>query len=446
MVRGRFPVAAGLVTAAVVAVVAWLAMHLFVPGLPRTVVMSTGPAESAYAEYGARYREFFAHEGIELRLSPSAGAAENLARLRDPSSGVSIGFVQGGIADAQQAPDLVALGTISYEPLWFFYRDVELDRDLEGLRGKRISVGAEGSGARVLVTELLARNGIDRDFAEWLSYTPREAETKLLAGEIQAMFMVASWDSAIARRLVVADDVKLASFPRADAYVALYPFLDELVLPAGVGDLAKNRPAEDTVLLAPKASLVVRGDLHPAIQYLLLDAATRIHGGPSIFQKAGQFPAAESVDLPLSDNARQFYKTGRPFLQRYLPVALAVLAGQLLILLLSLAGVLYPLLRLLPGLFGWFMRHRVFRLYGELKALEIELEHPALRADAQQIAARLDRLEERVRKLAVPASFAHMLYTLRVHIRLVRERVEGASGSAESSLRGSADDPNRSTA
>jgi hypothetical protein len=224
--------------------------------------------------------------------------------------------------------------------------------------------------------------------------------------------------------LVIADDVQLASFARADAYVALYPYLNKVVLPAGVGDLARNRPPADVLLLAPKGSLAVRSDLHPAIQYLLLDAAQEIHSRPGIFQRAGEFPAAESVDLPLSDNARQFYKSGRPFLQRYLPFWLAVLVGRLLIILVPLIGVLYPLLRLMPTLYGWAMRRRIFRLYGELKLLETELIRRRPDSDVVDLAARLDRLEERAGRFRVPAAFASMLYMFRGHIAQVRARFD----------------------
>ena len=173
--------------------------------------------------------------------------------------------------------------------------------------------------------------------------------------------MLTSWDSPVVRRLLADKNIELASFPRTDAYVALYPFLNKLTVPEGVGDLARNRPPRNVVLFAPKASLVVRRDLHPAIKYLLLDAADQIHSGPGIFQKPGQFPALESIDLPLSEEAREFYKSGRPFLQRHLPFWLAVLIGRLLILIIPAIGLLYPLLRLVPAVYGYQLRRRILR-------------------------------------------------------------------------------------
>ena len=160
---------------------------------------------------------------------------------------------------------------------------------------------------------------------------------------------------------------------RADAYVALYPFLSKATLPRGVGDLAKDLPPADVTLFASKASLVVRKDLHPAIQYLLLSTAVQIHSGVGMFHRAGRFPAAEGIELPLSSEAVQFYKSGQPFLQHNLPFWMASLVGRLLVLLIPIVAVLYPMMRFLPALYGWLMRRKIARLYGELRFLEDEI-------------------------------------------------------------------------
>jgi hypothetical protein len=157
---------------------------------------------------------------------------------------------------------------------------------------------------------------------------------------------------------------------------------------------------------------------------LLLDAATEVHSGPGVFHKSGQFPAAERVDLPLSTEARQFHKSGRPFLQRYLPFWLAVLAGRLLVLLIPVVGVAYPLLRFLPAVYGWSMRRRVFKLYGELKHLELQLEDKTQTQTREELIGRLNRLEARANHLRLPVGFADLHYTLREHISLVRSHLQ----------------------
>lgn len=396
---------------------------------PRTVTMTTGSAGGAYHELGKRYREILSRSGVELRLLASEGGIENLRRLSDPRSGVSVGFVQGGTAGESERKNLVSLGTISYEPLWFFCRGGNPGRNLERLRGKRISVGPEGSGTRDLAIALLAQKGIDREVARLLPLSLHDAGEQLLGGKIDAALMVASWESPVVRRLLSSKAVELVSFPRADAYTALFPYLNKVTVPAGVGDLARDRPPADAVLLAPKASLVVRQELHPAIQYLLLDAATQIHSAAGIFQKAGQFPAAESVDLPLSDVAQQFHKTGRPFLLRYLPFWIAIFLSGLILLLIPVVGLFYPIFRVAPALYGWEMRRRIFRLYGELKFLEGDLERRDSAEDTGDLLEQLERLERRANHLRVPLTFTNLLYNLRRDIQLVRDRLAARRGA-----------------
>jgi TRAP-type uncharacterized transport system substrate-binding protein len=397
----------------------WWMLALMRPLPPRVVVMSTGPAGSAFPGFAERYRAAFARVGIDLRLRPTAGSVENLALLNDRNSDVSVGFVEGGLADLERDSGLVSLGTLFYEPLWIFVRSTDDQPKLTDFIAKRFSSGAEGSSTRAFAQRLLALNGVTAD-VPLLAYSPQEAADRLLAGDLAGATFMTSWDSPVIRQLSAAPEVRLVGFPRADAYVALYPYFNKLVVPMGVGNMAKNLPPTDVQLISTKATLVVRKDLHPAIQYLLLDAATQIHGGPGIFQKAGQFPAAEAIDLPLSDHARTFYTSGRPFLQRYLPFWLAVLAGQLLVLLIPVVGVLYPLLRLAPVLYAWSMRRRIFRLYGELTHLEDDLEKGR---PAEELRPRLDRLEQRANHIHVPTAFRQLQYTLRDHIGLVRQRL-----------------------
>jgi TRAP-type uncharacterized transport system substrate-binding protein len=425
-------IAIGVLTAvALVVAILWTVASYVRPMPPRTLTMVTGSEGSAYHEFGKRYQEILARDGIELQLQSTAGAIENLARLRDQGSNADVGFLQSGITSAKESPDLKSLGTVFYEPLWFFTRGEYRGKQLPALRGKKISIGPEGSGGRELALKLLTRNGVDKSFADLLALTPQEAGEKLITGEIEAAIMLTSWDAPIVQRLLNSSEIEPESFPRTDAYLALYPYLNKVVLPEGVIDLAKNRPPSDVWLIAPKANLVVRGDLHPALQFLLLKAAEEIHSGPGMFQKPGQFPAAESIDLPLSDQARQYYRSGSPFLQQHLPFWLAVLIDRLLVLLLPVVGVLYPLMRLLPALFGWQIQRRIFRLYGELRYLEHELETRSAGQSLDELSSRLDRIEEQAHRLRAQGIYSNMRYTLWMHITLVRERLVKSMGTVK---------------
>jgi TRAP-type uncharacterized transport system substrate-binding protein len=412
------------VLAAVVIAALWAVIAVLRPMPPRTLVMATGPEGSAYHEVGKRYRDILARAGVELRLKTTAGALENLALLMDPRSDADVGFLQSGTASEKLSPGLESLGTVFYEPMWFFYQGIYRGKGAQALRGKKISIGPEGSGTRELALKVLAMNGVDQSFADLLPLALEESGDKLVRGEIAAALMLTSWDAPVVQRLLVAKGIELVSYARADAYVALYPYLNKVMLPEGVADLAKNRPSSNVNLFALKASLVVRRDLHPALQYLLLDAAEQIHSAPGIFHKAGQFPAAEAVDLPMSDEARQFYKSGKPFFQRYLPFWLAVLMGRLMVLIIPVIGVIYPLVQIVPSLYDQAMRQRIYRLYGELRFLEKDMESRGAGQHSGDLNERLDRIEEKADSLVVPATYGSMLYTLRDHIVQVRGRLK----------------------
>jgi TRAP-type uncharacterized transport system substrate-binding protein len=403
---------------------AWWIVEILRPLPPLAVAMATGPAGSYYAEIAARYREILARSGIHVGLIPTVGSMDSLQRMRDPRGHVSIAFVPSGMTTPVESPTLASLGAVSFEPLWIFSRVMVNGVGASAFRGKRVSIGQVGSGTRVLALKLLTLEGMREKDMELLGLRPEEAEAKLVAGEIDAAVILSAWDSPVIRRLLANPDVHLLGVPRADAYLALVPTLQKVVLPSGVGDLARNLPPTNVTLLGLDANLLVRGDLHPAIQYLLLEAAEQIHGGPGIFNKAGEFPAPRESDLPLTSEARQYYKSGQPFLQRYLPFWLAVLVEQFLVLLIPLAGVIYPLARLIPSLVGWQARNRILKFYGELKLVETEIEtHPTGKA-RDELIARLDLLEDRANHLKVPNFTMQSLYTLKVHIRLVRERLE----------------------
>jgi TRAP transporter TAXI family solute receptor len=411
-----------VVTIAVTAgVLVCAALFLFSNLPPRSIAMATGPEGGGYYEIGRQYQELLARNGVKLRLVATAGSLENLALLRDPKSGVDIALVQGGSV-GKETGELESLGTLFYEPLWIFHRGGLEGGTMAALRGRKVSIGPVGSGSHALLLRLLRLNEMDQGAADLLTLPPEDAADKLLAGEIDAAALLASWDAPVVQQLITNNEVELFNLARADAYVALYPFLSRVTVPRGVGDLAKDLPPADVTLFASKASLVIRKELHPAIQYLLLSTALQIHSGVSMFHRAGRFPAAEGIELPLSREAVQFYKSGRPFLQHNLPFWMASLVGHLLVLLIPIAAVLYPTFRALPALYDWLMRRKIARLYGELRFLEDEITGggPTERA---QLTARLDGLEKQANQLRMPIVYESMMYLLRHHISIVRNRL-----------------------
>jgi TRAP-type uncharacterized transport system substrate-binding protein len=414
--RTRVGIAVLIVTAGVLL---WALLVILRPLPGRDVAIATGPAGSSYVLAAERYREILARDGVRLHLVPTNGAVENLERLRDPRAGVDAGFVQAGTTSERESPELVSLGTVFNEPLWVFCRCADLGELIRARADARMSIGPPGSATRPLALKLLALNQIDTRKLQLSGYPPEEAARTLIAGGIDVAVILTAWKSPAVQQLVHAPGIELLSFRRADAYVALDPTLSKLVLPEGVADLASNRPPADVTLIASKASLVVRRDLHPALQSLLLQAAMELHARPGIFQRADEFPAPEAIDLPISSDASHLYKSGPSMLQRTLPFWLAEPVQRLLIIFLPIAGVLYPLWSLLPRLYRQWWQRRIYRLYRQLKLMEHALRASTDPAERAQMIAQIEDFERRVLELKMPRAFSEMIFNLKWHIRVV---------------------------
>ena len=405
----------------VAAVVVALIALFWRPAPPDEVVMSTGAAGGAYEAFARRYRDILARSGVELVLRPSAGAAENLDRLRDPGSNVDVALVQGGLARPGDETRLVTLGAVGYEALWFFHRtSIPLER-LDALRGRRIAAGQPGSGTRKTMDVLLEHLGMPEVAAQFVPLGGLEAAEALERGDVDIAMLVSAADAPAVQRLLRADGVALMSFARPDAYVRQIPVLTRLELPEGAVDLRRNLPGQSVTLLALKANLVARKDIHPVLVDLLLDAAREVHGSGGLLHRPGEFPAAESDEYPIAADAERFYKTGPSSLRSYLPYWAVAWIQRLVFFGLPVLLVGIPLLRTLPNLYSWIVRRRIYRWYGELAFIERAAADRRGSRDAQM--RRLDEIEARINGLRVPASFAGEAYTLRLHMRMVRERL-----------------------
>jgi hypothetical protein len=213
--------------------------------------------------------------------------------------------------------------------------------------------------------------------------------------------------------------IRLFDFAQSEAYARRLPFLSAVTLPRGVVDLAKDLPAADVHLVAPTATLVSRSGTHPALIQLFVQAAQEVHGEAGWFQKKGDFPSARNAERPLAKDAQRFYTGGAPVLQRYLPFWLANLVDRMWPAILTIVAVLLPLSRILPPLYTFRIRSRVFRWYRQLR----QVEEAIGRRPNAELLRELEAIEKRVEQVSVPLSYAEELYALRTHIRMVAERL-----------------------
>lgn len=422
-------VTAGPATLAI-AVVCILAYWLVDPSPPRRVTLSTGQDHSSYAQFGKRYAAILAKQHIEVILKPSLGSQDNLQRLDDPHSGVDIAFVQSGSTDEADAErrGLISLGSLFTEPVWLFYRDNHDITQLNQLKGLKVNVGPEGSGAPQLFKKLLGVNAVEQSDLTLGALENTPATVELLEGRIDALVFISAPNTPLIQMLLQTPGIKLFDFTQAEAYTRRFPFLSNVILPRGIVDLGRDIPPKNYHLIAPTATLVAHESLHPALIDLFVQTATKIHGGAGWFRKRGEFPNSGYTEIPVASDAEKYYKSGPPLLQRYMPFWLANFFERMWVVIVAVGALFLPLSRVVPPLYVWKVRSRVYRWYGELRSVEQAVEDvpPEKRADVypRQL-ARLNEIEEKVNQISIPLSFAEELYGLRSHIQYVRLRLGG---------------------
>jgi TRAP-type uncharacterized transport system substrate-binding protein len=430
-IRLRDAVLYSVLLLALMAAIGWFVLRFAGPAPPSAFVLSTASAGSPYHRYGERYKAVFERQGVKLEVRESTGSVANLKALADPASGVHAAFVQGGIASARTAPDLLSLGRVAYEPLWVFFREGVPLNSLADLRGKRVLVGPSGGGTNLLALRLLAANGVTAETTTLINRELPDYVDLLAKGEADAGFLVLAAEARTIQRLLRTPGVRLMSFTQAEAYSQRFPVLSQLMLRQGVVDFAASIPPNDVTLIATTTAVLVRRDAHHALVNLLAQALAEVHAQPTLddkgeaqlFQRAGEFPTTSDAEFQFSDEAKRVYRSGPPLLQRYVPFWLATMVDRLLVSLVVLVPLLIPLGRLVPKVYNWRIRRRILRWYVRLKQLEPEDASEISADERARRLAELDRIEATVNTLVIPLGFANQLYDLRQHIEVVRRRL-----------------------
>jgi TRAP-type uncharacterized transport system substrate-binding protein len=410
----------------------WLAYWWLDPMPPKTITLATGPAQSAYSDFGERYAKALRANGIDVVLLPTDGSSANLELLR--SGQADAGFVQGGSADnnADDAEPLLSLGDLFVEPIWLFYRSSlgptakgtwRVD-SLSQLRHKRLNVGASGSGVPTLMNSLFDMNHLEPASITLSRLAPTPATVELLNGKIDALVFASAPEAPLIQMLLQTPGIRLMNFQQNEAYARRLPFLSPVTLPNGIVDLARRLPPDDVQLIATTTSMLARENLHPALRQMLAQAAMQIHGQAGWFNRAREYPNAGNGEIPLAPEADRVLRSGIPSLQRYLPFTIANLVERMWLAMGIIIAVLLPLGKIAPPLYAFRVRSRVFRWYGELRHLEERLE--AGTSTPAELLEELNQLEAHVEKVIVPLSYTDELYALRHHIALVRSRLTTA--------------------
>ena len=419
----------GLATVVCVVGTVSLALIYFIPAPPSKVTMATAFKGSSFEYYGRQYREIFARSHIELELRETVGAPENIKLLQDPTSGVQFALVSGGISDGKHTPGVLSLGTVYNNPFWIFYSSNERFDRFSQLKGKRIAAGPIGSATRLSAEQILGKCGVNSETATLLPFAGSAAVEALNDGKVDAVWIIGAPDATAVHSFLQNPDVRLMSFPMVDALTRIFPEFVRLVLPQGVIDIDRIVPANDVALIGNTTKALIRGDLHPGIVQLLLQAMTEVHSRPNIFQRNGEFPNGTDTEYPVAPSAIDFYKSGPSFMQRHLPLWLSVHVQRAIAVLVTGIAIGLPLFRFLPEAYDWVTRRRLFYWYGQLKALEDSFDARPNDKLLTQKQAEIERIEDAVSHIRFPLTFSDRVYSLRSHIDIVRRKIASRANS-----------------
>ena len=412
-----------------VLIVCGLGFWLVDPAPPRIIDISTGPENSAYERFAKLYAAELAKNQIQLRFKTSQGSQENLQRISDPDSEIEVGFVRSGSTDRTEAAEkgLVSLGSLFYEPIWIFYRDKKEMTTISQFRGRRINVGPDGTGVGRIFEQILSVNNMSADDVSFQHLDDTPATVAFLAGQLDVLVFSTASDAPLVQMLLQTPGVRLFDFVQAEAYTRRFPYLSQVTLPRGIVDIGLDLPARDYHLISPTATLVAHESLHPALTGLLLKAAAKIHSRADWLSKQGEFPSDRYTEIPVSSEAEKFYKNGAPVLQRYLTFWVANFIERMWVVIVALGALFLPLSKIIPPLYVWRIRSRIYRWYGQLRTVEQIIDNLSSsdkKATLEKQLNYLDEIEDKVNRISVPLSYAEELYGLRSHIQFVRTRVQ----------------------
>jgi TRAP-type uncharacterized transport system substrate-binding protein len=415
-------------------VIVGLVLRYVVTAPPHRLVIATGGPNGYFTHTAQQYAKRFAKQGVTLEIVNTSGAMDNLARIDAPGTDIDVAFVNGGLTDTVRSPHLESLGSIAYDPLWVIYRSSlgELD-GIPKLRGLKIGIGGVGSGTEPIARRVLAASGIDASNSQLIA-TGGGAEAvarAILAGDLDAALTQGPPEDPGIKALFANDGITVMNMSDAEGLSRNLTFLHALVIPRSAIDIARQKPDRDLSIVASTITLVVRDDVHPALVYLLMAIVDDEHEPPSLIHKENEFPSDKDTDLPLNLQAETYYKSGKPFLQRYLPFGLASLVERLLKVGVPVLLIFLPLFRAMPAIYQWRVRRRLALIYRQLRDVERGVHSPDAAHPLEHYEMKLLDIERRLRGARIPVMYSNELYALREHIEVARRQIAKAVAARE---------------
>lgn len=396
-------------------------MLLVVGRAPSSIRLATGAPGGAYHAFGERLRDAVAERGFDLVLMDTNGSVDNVRAIQGGQADIAL--VQSGTEEIVDVSGFSAISELFYEPIWIWYR---LDRfatfdSIADLDGRRVAVGVPGSGTFAVADRLLTMS--DATAVERVEAGATDTQTMLLAGDVDAGFIVAAADAPVIESLAAQPGLMVYAYSRAEAYARRLPYLSAVPIARAVLDLSRDLPATDGELLAARATLVGEPGLHPDIARLLVTVIPEVLGHPLIGDPQA-FPSLTMTRFPTNDDARRYLEDGPTPLEQVLPFWIASPLARYYVIILPLLVLLFPLWQVVKAMYGWYMKSRVFNWYPRLHAIERGLPEstlPQLRLQRRFLQAVVDQVSARTR---VSAGYMSAYYDLRGHIDFVEHQID----------------------
>ncbi|MBB4824442.1 TRAP transporter TAXI family solute receptor [Sporosarcina luteola] len=275
----------------------------------------TGGTQGTYYSLGGALAEYIDSEtGIKTTAEVSQASAANMTALKENKA--EIAFVQTDIAyyaskgemmfDGEVVDNVSAIGALYPETVHLVTLEKTGIKTFEDLKGKRVSVGAPGSGTYANAEQLLEVHGLTMDDIQPQNLDFGESTDGLQSGQIDAAFITAGSPTSAVEGLNASAQVYVVpvSDEKADELISKYQYYAKDVIPAGTYGLA-----EETPTVSVGAMLVVQNDIPEDLGYEITKA---IYDNASKLQHAkGKLIKAETgldgIGIPVHPGAQKYF-------------------------------------------------------------------------------------------------------------------------------------------
>ncbi|MBM4764276.1 TAXI family TRAP transporter solute-binding subunit [Bacillus sp. B15-48] len=240
---------------------------------PRFMSILTGGTGGTYYPLGGAFANFVSDEtGIDTNAEVTGASAENMQFIKDGKG--EIAFTQTDIAsyategklmfEGNAIDNIQAIGTLYPETIQIVTTEKSGIKSVEDLKGKKVSIGAPGSGTEFNAVQILEVHGITLDDLKYQKNSFSESVNSLKDGSIDAAFVTAGTPTGAVEELSATEKVVIipVAADKAEELIEKYPYYIKDEVPAGTYKLSEAVPT-----VAVQAMLVVSSELPEQVVY-----------------------------------------------------------------------------------------------------------------------------------------------------------------------------------